>query len=417
MQKSGGAVIHMRKSLNNDKLRILESVTFLVGEANVVNEMLVAPAMPPFNEDILDFLDLLSKKIMKSREAKFYPDVVTLGFWMRKSSMLALKNEYCKEDGNYYLGRGIAFHIAPSNVAVNFAYSLVSGLLTGNSNIVRVPTKEFPQVKIIIDAINETLCEQKKLVPYICLVRYGRNKDINDLFSSIADTRIIWGGDSTIQEIRKSSLSPRAGEITFADRYSLAIIDADYYMEIEDKSRVAENFYNDTYLTDQNACTSPRLIVWMGNRKKQAKEIFWKKIHCLVEKKYNFQAIQGINKLTSGYLMAVHLPGTKIEKCCDNLIVRVKIPQIVDDLMEMKDNSGYFFEYDCDNIMELRNLCDDKRCQTVGYIGKCDVLVPLIFSGIHGVDRIVPVGKTMDFEMLWDGYNLYERLTRVVRIL
>ena len=417
MQRFGGVVIHMQKSLNNDELRVLENVTYLVGNANVVNKMLEVPAMPPFNEDIIDFLDLLSKKIMKSREAKSYPDVVTLGFWMRKSSMLGLKNEYSKEDGNFYLGRGIAFHIAPSNVAVNFAYSLVSGLLTGNSNIVRVPTKEFPQVKIIIDALNETLCEYEQLTPYVCLVRYERNKEVNDLFSSIADTRIIWGGDSTIQEIRKSPLSPRAGEITFADRYSLAIIDCDSYMEIDDKSRVAESFYNDTYLTDQNACTSPRLIVWMGNRKRQAKEIFWDKLHCLVEKKYNFQAIQGINKLTNSYLMAVHQPGAKIQNCGDNLIVRVKVPKIAEDLMDMKDNSGYFFEYDCDDIMELRQLCDDKRCQTVGYIGDSNVLVPLILSGIHGVDRIVPVGKTMDFEMLWDGYNLYERLTRVIRIV
>lgn len=41
--------------------------------------------------------------------------------------------------------------------------------------------------------------------------------------------RVIWGGDATIKEIRRAALLPRATEITFADRYSLAVIDADYY--------------------------------------------------------------------------------------------------------------------------------------------------------------------------------------------
>lgn len=417
MRRFGGAVIHMQRSLDNDELTILESITFLVGKSSVINDMLHAPAMSPFDECVIDFLDLLSKKIMKSRESKLYSDVVTLGFWLRKSSILALKSEYNKKDRNIYLGKGIAFHIAPSNVAVNFAYSLVSGLLTGNANIVRIPTQEFPQIKIIVDAINEALSQYKQLVPYIILVRYGRDKAVNDLFSSISDTRIIWGGDATIRDIRKSPLSPRAGEITFADRYSIALIDTDYYMELDDKFRIAERFYNDTYLSDQNACTSPRLIVWMGNKKEKAKNIFWEELYRLVEGKYNYQAIQGINKLTSSYMVAVHLPGTKIKTCGDNLIVRIEIPQIIDDLMEMKENSGFFFEYDCNDIMELEKLCDDRRCQTVGYLGDRNVLLPLFLSGIHGIDRVVPIGKTMDFEMIWDGYNLFERLTRVIRMV
>ena len=254
-------------------------------------------------------------------------------------------------------------------------------------------------------------------MPYIILVRYGRDKAVNDLFSSISDTRIIWGGDATIRDIRKSPLSPRAGEITFADRYSIALIDTDYYMELDDKFRIAERFYNDTYLSDQNACTSPRLIVWMGNKKEKAKNIFWEELYRLVEGKYNYQAIQGINKLTSSYMVAVHLPGTKIKTCGDNLIVRIEIPQIIDDLMEMKENSGFFFEYDCNDIMELEKLCDDRRCQTVGYLGDRNVLLPLFLSGIHGIDRVVPIGKTMDFEMIWDGYNLFVRLTRVIRMV
>ena len=92
------------------------------------------------------------------------------------------------------------------------------------------------------------------------------------------------------------------------------------------------------------------------------------------------------------------------------------MPVVKDGLMDYKDNSGFFFEYDCGNLLEIRDLCDNKRCQTVAYIGKSEMLLPLLQSGVKGIDRVVPVGKTMDFEFLWDGYNLYERLTRVIKL-
>lgn len=59
-------------------------------------------------------------------------------------------------------------------------------------------------------------------------------------------------------------------------------------------------------------------------------------------------------------------------------------------------------------------MCDDKRCQTIAYVGDKEMLFPLLQTGIKGVDRIVPIGKTMDFDLIWDGYNLFERLTRQI---
>ena len=66
--------------------------------------------------------------------------------------------------------------------------------------------------------------------------------------------------------------------------------------------------------------------------------------------------------------------------------------------------------------MELRSLFNDKRCQTASYIGDADMLFkPLVESGeVKGINRIVPVGQTMDFDLLWDGYDLTRELTRVV---
>lgn len=402
---------------NMDMEEVLKEVTYLVGNDEIVASLNDTCPKHPFDDSVVDFLNALSKTLMKSREAKAYPDVITLGFWMRKSSVLALKERFEDESSDIIkIGRGVAFHIAPSNVPVNYAYSLLTGLLTGNANVVRIPSRDFPQISIINRAINEVLEEYPDMKKYICLVSYGRDQKVNDLFSSLADTRIIWGGDNTIAEIRKSPLGPRAGEIAFADRYSLAVIDSEKYLTVSDKERLAEEFYNDTYLSDQNACTSPRLVVWMGEKKKEAKELFWKFEHDLVKKKYQFQPIMGINKLTSSYLVAAAKEGTHIEKHEDNYIVRVNVPEVKPELMELKDNSGFFFEFDCDDILEIRDFCNNTHCQTIGFLGERNAIMPLLVSGIKGVDRVVPIGKTMDFDFIWDGYNLVERLTRTIKV-
>ena len=93
------------------------------------------------------------------------------------------------------------------------------------------------------------------------------------------------------------------------------------------------------------------------------------------------------------------------------------MPSLSKNLLDQTGNSGYFLEYDCENILELRDLCNDLRCQTVAYIGEKKMLIPLFNAGIKGIDRVVPVGKTMDFDLIWDGYNLHERLTRIISIM
>lgn len=422
MLRSGGAVILMQRSLiSTEDTAILSKVTFLTGNEQMLASAVDAPACAPFNEKIVAFLGEVSKALREDKQSRLYPDVVTLGFFMRKASLSQLKDRFDIDDGNIRLGRGVAFHIAPSNVPVNFAYSLVAGLVTGNVNIVRVPSKSFPQVDIISKAINNVLekSEFDEMRKYVFLVRYDRNKEINDIFSRIADTRIIWGGDATIAELRKSPIGPRSTEVTFADRYSLAIIDSDEYLATEDKDRLAESFYNDTYLTDQNACTSPRIIVWTGQSKEQAKSEFYGRLHEIVKKKYVFQPIMGVNKLTSAYILAAKCKeagAVSIVEHEDNYLVRAKVSSVSADIMDYKDNSGFFFEYDCDDITTLRPLCDNTHCQTIGYLGKKENLMPLLELGIRGVDRVVPIGKTMDFDFIWDGYNLYERLTRTIAI-
>lgn len=399
---------------DNAELGILNKITFLVGDEKKLSAITDLPVMKPFCNEIVSFLADVSKELMASKEARYYPDVVTLGFWLRKASIEGLRERFMSNQET--VGRGVAFHIAPSNVPVNYAYSLITGLLCGNANIVRVPSKDFPQVDIINSAIKKALSkeENRKLIPYINLIRYERSKDVNDYLSSICDVRIIWGGDTTIEDLRKSPIGSRTIEITFADRYSLSVIDSDYYLSIVDKKRVASDFYNDTYLSDQNACTSPRAVVWCGKRIAEAQKEFWNVLSEVTDGKYMFQPIQGVDKLSQLYLASTNISGLKKQDSASNLIYRIKASDLSSLLMEYRGNSGYFYEYECEDILNIREFCNNTHCQTIGMLGETDIIEPLLNSGIKGVDRIVQVGHTMDFDLIWDGYNLVDHLTRVI---
>lgn len=392
-------------------------IQYLVGDEEILGNQKYLPALKPFDEGVVAFLDSLSKIILKEKSAKKFSDVVTLGFWLRKASVLEMKKQF--DDNQIRLGRGVVFHIAPSNVAVNYAYSLFTGLICGNANVVRIPSKGFKQIDIINKCIAEALKEHEEIKPYICLVRYERDKSINDYLSSMCNVRVIWGGDRTIEELRKSPLNVKAKEITFADRYSIAIIDSDMYLGEYDADKVASDFYNDTYFSDQNACTSPRIVVWTGNRIEEAKVIFWQKLVDITTEKYIFQPVMGVDKLARALNVASKkdiLGDSKLVSGVDNRLYRMLLSDASDKIMDYRENSGFFYEYDCKDIMEIRALCDNVRCQTVAYIGKADMMDKLINAGIKGIDRVVDIGKTMDFTLEWDGYNLVNEMTRVVSI-
>ena len=112
----------------------------------------------PFAPEALDFLSALSAALLKDREAKAYPDVITFAYFCRKAHLARLQEEYAGQLDDR-LGRGVVFHIAPSNVPINFAYSLTAALLSGNGSIVKASSRDFPQTRIVCRAMEKLLTE------------------------------------------------------------------------------------------------------------------------------------------------------------------------------------------------------------------------------------------------------------------
>lgn len=399
-----------------------KDISFLFPNTLDIERFKSLSASQPFSDEVVSFLHALSKEITKDSQIKNFPDVATLAFFCRKANILQIKKRYENED-TIRFGRGIVFHVAPSNVPVNFAYSLLCGILSGNINIIRVPSKNFEQVNIICKAIT-TLSHNvafQNITDKITLVRYDKNSQATSFFSSFCDVRVIWGGDETIAQIRKSMVPARSFDVTFADRYSICIINAPEYLSELNPGQVALGFYNDTYLFDQNACTAPHLVSWFGNKEdvEKAKTIFWEELYKIIIQKYGtVQSVIAVDKLTALYTCAINSIGTHQIATKDNLLWRVELESLTSGLDEYRCSSGYFLEYHAHSLPELAQIVN-RKYQTLAYYGfnKNELSKFVINANLSGIDRIVPIGQTTDFSVIWDGFDLIRTLSRCIQII
>lgn len=391
-----------------------EHAEFVIGDAETALRMPQLHARRPFAEETVSFLNALSGMLRTVRE---YPDAATFGFWCRRAALMQQLPAY--PDAAERLGRGVVFHSTPSNVPVNFAFSFAAGLLAGNANIVRLPGKPFPQVDLICDAVRTLLSgEYADMQPYICFVKYAPDKALSDAFSALCDVRVIWGGDRTVAELRQSPLPARANEITFADRHSAAVIRSEAYLAAENKSAVISGFYNDTYYSDQNACTSPRIIFWLGAQTDAARADFWQRVSEDVKQRYVMQPVQAVGKLHAMYRAAAAEEGLRAVPAETMRLTRLVPAAVTDTLMQYKYNSGYFYEYAIQSLDEILPVCD-RRCQTLTYFGltREELRAFLTAAAPNGIDRAVPVGKSMDFSLIWDGHDLIREMSRRLEIV
>ncbi len=398
-------MIHMQQSI--------DKIQFLTGNKDMLLALPEIPARPTWDERTVEFLSSFSKNLLKDPRTKSFVDVTSYAFWIRNASLRQIKDHYY-QNVDSKVGRGMAFHIAPSNVPVNFAVSFTSSLLAGNINVVRVSNKAFEQVDIIVDALKKTFDDGfKDMEQYLIIIRYEHNDEITQLISNMCDLRIIWGGDRTINAVRAAKLPPRAIEMSFADRHSIALINSDAVIDA-DIDKLVDGFYTDTYYIDQNACSSPRIVVWFGNQVTAAKERFWSAVEKQAKRDYEFKEIQAIDKLDQFCQLAAVNKAVNLEDS-SNLVMRINVSKLNADIMNYKFGGGYFFEYEAKEMSEIAPIMN-KPCQTLSYFGLDghEIQRFVINGGFRGGDRVVPVGKTMDLTFKWDGFDMIENMSRYV---
>lgn len=385
-----------------------------------INDLTTNIKLKPFEKDILNFISEFSLEILKYNNIKNYPDLVTFAYFFRKSNLNLLKSNY--NDLEFRVSLGITLHIAPSNVPVNFLFSLFLSLISGNTSIVRLPSRNFDQINISIDILNKIKKTKKhnNIIDRIVLVRYPHDDEINTYLSSISDSRMLWGGDETVTYFKSLITKPNNIDLSFFNRFSCAIIDSEFIINNSNNlTDYISRFYNDTFLFDQNACTSPRLIFWLGkeNINKKAKKIFFNQLIKKINKSnYVIPSSSAVKKLNLISELAFKNLIIRNEIYGKNQIYSSDINDINNEIFEYDLNSGFFLNYDIPSVNKLADV-KSFRLQTLVYLGfdKVDIKNKLILYNIS-FNRIFEVGKSSEFSLIWDGIDVVRSLSKRIEI-
>lgn len=376
----------------------------------------------PFSDAIVQFCAEFSRGLFQDAEAKRYPELQALAFWMRKAELVRLREEFARLDTAQTVRapRGLVFHIPPANVDTIFIYSWLVSVLTGNRNIIRLSPQASPQTEIICRVFNHGLeSADTGLRRNTAMLRYGHEREITEAISAACDVRVLWGGDATIQTIRSIPLPPHATELTFPDRYSFAVLHAGRYLAADAarRQRLAEEFYNDTFWFDQMACSSPRLVLWHGEP--AAAEAASGEFLTLLEahtahKGYQVQPQTRLDRFTFSCRAVLDDRASRYQDLDQITILGVDGFQ---QLSREHCGGGLLFQLRISALQELVPFVQ-RRDQTMTYFGFEPAELRAFAAELNGrgVDRIVPTGQALNFHRFWDGYDLLQELTRHVYI-
>jgi hypothetical protein len=388
-----------------------------------VDKLVATDNLAPFGPTQLSFATQLAKLLTTSAEIRAFPELVALGFWLRQANLKRAIDAFVARQGDaLHLPRGLVFHVAPSNVDTIFVYSWFISLLCGNRNIIRLSSKKTPQTTALLSILDSLLEKDvwREIARRTLIVRYIHDAELSAALSSACDVRVIWGGDDTIRALRAFPLNPRATELAFANKFSLSVLDARTVAEASDDvlCQLAMAFHNDVYWFGQMACSSPRMLLWLGiaPHAQAAALRFWPALQAELDRRgVSITASDNMNKEVSVDALAIEQMEVHIETT-DPRITRVLLPETaLHDALHC--GAGLFHEARIDSLDALNPLLT-RKIQTISYFG----VAPTEWNEFlrravpKGIDRIVPVGHALDFEPIWDGHDLLQCFLRQVTV-
>jgi hypothetical protein len=376
----------------------------------------------PFAQELINFTNNFSQQLLNDTEAKKYPELQVLGFWLRSSSVEKIKRSLEDKLDTIIVPQGLVFHIPPANVDTVFAYSLFISLLCGNTNIVRLPTKRGPAMLLLMRLLNQSLQSNDTSRNRLLLINYDHDARITELISRASDMRVIWGSDKTVEAIRQIPLAHHGRELIFPDRFSWSALDVSKYQKLSDNDRdlLAEQYFNDLFWFDQAGCASPRVLIWCGKNVQDLCEDFYKRLATTADKKqWKLETGSNIAKQTRNYEAMVDLALTQKRDYGPSLTV-FTLPNLlaINVLRQNPCFGGTLFECFVDSLADIIPTIE-RRDQTLTYFGfdKTELEKFVHHFNGKGFDRIVPVGQALSFDTIWDGYDLPEQFTRRVKII
>ena len=130
-----------------------------------------------------------------------------------------------------------------------------------------------------------------------------------------------------------------------------------------------------------------------------------------------FDEIHAVDKYTNLIENIINQNNLKNLKTFKNKLYIINPADNVKNIENIRGINGTFFQKNINQINDLKNFIS-KKCQTVSYFGftKKQLELFILNSNLLGVDRLVPIGKALGIDIIWDGYEVVKSLSRVVSL-
>lgn len=393
-------------------------------------DTLLLPPNSAFNDVNLSFLSQFSSILLKEPT----PELKALGFWLRNSRLKKWKQAYLDAAGerqqHVHLPIGSVMHFTPANVDTMFVYSWVCALVLGNISIVRLSRQDSPVKARLLAIINQlyALDTYHGIAKRNVFLTYDYGSDITHCLSKYVDARVIWGGDEAVENIRHIPAKPKTRDIAFSDRYSVTLIGSEGLQNNSDISQVAKQLWRDIEPYQQQACSSPKVLFWCeGEHNDLNKGKSEDRLSSLLSELENTAKLstlvgEGIEITTrNNRLVTTQLAcseGKVINILLSGLVSVLEVDKLCNTLLEWHTGAGMLYVIRVKSPSEAFQMLDEK-CQTLSYWGidKHNLVKQLQAEPISSIDRVVPIGQALDFDVVWDGYDLMQQLERKITVL
>lgn len=371
-----------------------------------------------FDPERMQVLAEFSAAVLGDPELRRDSAAASLAYWLRRKNLEALAQYLGVVGDGIRVPAGLVFHVTPANVDTIFVYSWALSFLAGNANIVRLTTRVSELMQALVEALNSALVKSPASAAGNLFVSYEHNDALTGMISMACDQRIVWGGNETVQRLRAVPMNPHAGERSFASKRSFAVVKLESYQDSdpEERKRLADALVVDILPFGQMACSSPHTVYWLteGNDWTAAARQLGEDVQAAYSRRFG-GADLGLAVRRFNAACAAAAAGK-----VSSIQVQPHTAQCIATSLEGAEQSepcgaGLLMHAGCAEMSALQDVVCAKH-QTVGYFG-LDVterrkLAEII--GRVGADRVVPIGRALEFSVQWDGFNLWNDLTRTV---
>lgn len=315
----------------------------------------------------------------------------------------------------YIMPSGVLFHIAAGNADVLPAYSVLSGLVCGNVNVLKLPSQDNGITVKILSGLVE---EMPELAEYI-YVFDTPSSDVPSMIkmADVADRIVVWGGDEAVAAVRRIA-PPSVPIVEWGHRIGFCCVTGGFEKHEDELYKLAEHIIK----TSQLFCSSCQRIYVIDPDPYSADRFCRFFLPILQEERYkrpqkDIGAVAEVTLMRYSQTVEAAMTGVKT---ADRVYTGNGCSLSVKDDPEL-EISGFFGHVDVTalSLEELFRVLRRKRgyLQTASVIADGDELERIENTVIRaGVVRITPPDK-MSFAYTAEPHDGVAELGRYCRIV